>query len=368
MNLFQRLKIRKDLKQLERRAHEEPSPTTFVDLGQVYINLGISDKAAAIAEQGLALFPQSEELTKLRAFARRTSLKERIDGLRQKLVKSPNARVYRELAALYLELGDIGAVHGTCEECIRRFPEDPGAHLVLAQARLASFYRDLVGREGLEAVHDLQRALQLDPQLDRARMLLAEVCHRIGATSIAVQHLEHLRATGHADQESTALWRQASGQAALGTDLEELFSNVEAAGSLPNPPATQPVRPQQPEDGINRIRDALAQVAELPGVRKAAYIKGTRALVKGDVRDGRDPFLRVARVVAKASHRFAKRMDIGNFSKGVLDGRFGHVGICCYGEVVAAVQCDAGTPMDRVLADLQELVAGSLYLAGASES
>jgi hypothetical protein len=32
------------------------------------------------------------------------------------------------------------------------------------------------------------------------------------------------------------------------------------------------------------------------------------------------------------------------------------------------VQCDAGTPMDRVLADLQELVAGSLYLAGASES
>ncbi len=368
MNLIQRLKIRKELKQLELRAREEPSPTTFVDLGQVYINLGMCDRAVALAEEGLALFPQSGELAKLRAFARRSSLKERIQDLQDRLVRSPNPRSYRELAGLYLELGDISAVQGTCEECIRRYPDDPGAHLVLAQARLTTFYRDLVAREGLDAVRELERVLQLDPELDRARRLLAELCYRVGATTQAVQHLERLRDSGRADQEAVSLLRLASARPAAGDDLSALVQQAENAGTLANPPAAQRARPQQADEGISQIRDALAQIAEIPGVRKAAYIRGTRALVKGDVRDGRDPVLKVARVVAKAAQRFARRMDIGNFSRGVLDGRFGHIGICCYGEVVAAVQCEAGTPMERVLAELQELVAGSLYLTGVAES
>ena len=62
--------------------------------------------------------------------------------------------------------------------------------------------------------------------------------------------------------------------------------------------------------------------------------------------------------------RSGRRLDIGNFTKGVVHGPFGNICICCYGEVVAAVQCDATTPTDRVLAELQELVAGSLYSSG----
>ena len=121
------------------------------------------------------------------------------------------------------------------------------------------------------------------------------------------------------------------------------------------------------DEGISRIRDALAQIAELPGVRKAAYIKGTKALVKGEITDGRDGFLRVIRVVAKGSQRFSRRMDIGNFNKGVLDGEFGHVCICSYGEVVAGVLCDPGSQVDRVLTELQELVTGSLFATGAKK-
>ena len=68
--------------------------------------------------------------------------------------------------------------------------------------------------------------------------------------------------------------------------------------------------------------------------------------------------------MAKASQRFSRRLDIGNFNKGVMDGRFGHICICSFGEVVAAVQCDKGAMVQRILGDLQELVAGSLYMAG----
>ena len=65
MQLIQRMKIWKELKRLEIRVREEPSPTTFVDLGQVYINLESYDKALRVAEDGLALFPKASEMKKL---------------------------------------------------------------------------------------------------------------------------------------------------------------------------------------------------------------------------------------------------------------------------------------------------------------
>ena len=86
-----------------------------------------------------------------------------------------------------------------------------------------------------------------------------------------------------------------------------------------------------------------------------------------EIRDGKDAFLRVVRVVAKAAQRVSRRMDIGNFSKGAIDGEFGHICVCSFGDVIAAVLCEFGTPVDRILADLQELVAGSLYMSGRAQ-
>ena len=73
-------------------------------------------------------------------------------------------------------------------------------------------------------------------------------------------------------------------------------------------------------------------------------------------------------MVAKAAHRFAKRLDIGNASKTIVDCDFGHICICVYGDVLAASQCDRGTDLDQVMAELQELVAGALHsLEGSQE-
>jgi len=368
VNLIQRMMIRKDLKRLEQRVHDEPSPSTYVDLGQVYINLEMSDKALQAAENGLALFPDSVELEQLRSFARRTGLKARIQDLRAKMTKSPNPKGYRELATMYLDLGDHAAVQSVCEECVVRFPQDAGTWMVQAQARLADFYRDLSARAGLEAVRCLEQVLQLDSSNGKARELLGELLFRVGATRQSAACLQAARPVhGAHDADLQALLKQAQAQAPSGDDVDTLFHEVEETGVLPNPPVTRKQKAQG-EEGIGKIRDALAQLAEAPGVQKAAYIRGSRALVKGEIKDGKDPFLRVVRVLAKSAQRFARRLDIGNFSKGVLDGPFGHVCLCSYGEVVAAAQCDKGAAVDRVLADLQELVAGSLYLAGMRDS
>jgi hypothetical protein len=83
-------------------------------------------------------------------------------------------------------------------------------------------------------------------------------------------------------------------------------------------------------------------------------------MVRGAVRDGRDPFLRTARVVGKSMQRFARRLDIGQANKSVVEGGFGAVCVCAYGDAMAAAQCDAGADFERVLSALQEVVAGAL--------
>lgn len=368
MHLIQRMKIWKELRRLEQRAREEPSPSTFVDLGQVYINLEMHDKAQRAAEDGLALFPKAAELRKLLDCATRGLRKQRAIELRSKLTRSPNAKLYRELAQLQVDLGSVSELHTTCQEWSLRFPDDAGAWLVLGQARLLNFYRDLAAREGVEAVRCLQRAVEMDAEEPQARRLLGEVLYRIGAVGTALEHLQSLQALRQDDEELAALLRHVSTLADHGSDVEALLGEVEEHGCLAHPSlAAAPALPQS-DAALARIRDSLAQVAELPGVRKATYIKGSRALVKGAIRDGRDPFLRVVRVVAKAAHRFARRLDIGSANKSVVDGDFGHICVCVYGEVLAGVQCDRGTDLDAVLAELQEIVAGSLYSTGAHDA
>lgn len=370
MNLFQRLKIWRELKRLEGRARQSPSPTTFVDLGQVFINMGLTSDALRVADQGLALFPASEELRKLRKFSKKSQTKGRIEELRARINKAPHAKLYRELASLYLEVGDYAAVTGTCDESIKRYPDDGDAYLLLSKARLATFYRDQSARDGLMAVQCLRKVVEVEPENLKAHRLLAELLYRIGAVGQALTHAKILHELAIDDPELTALHEEISTAAATKGEenLEVLFHDVESTGVLAHPPVMrerQKVQKLAGDSSIHSIRDALTQVAEIAGVRKAAYIRGSKALVKGEIRDGKDAFLRTVRVIAKSAQRAARKMDIGSFSKGVVEGSFGHICLCCYGEVTAAVLCDPGTDFERVLAELQDLVAGSLYVAEA---
>lgn len=362
MHLIQRMKIWKELRRLEQRAREQPAPNTFVDLGQVYINLDMHDKAERIAEDGLALFPKSSELRQLLECARRGLRKKRAEELRAKLIRSPSPKLYQELAQALVELGDTVTLHTTCQEWNLRFPDDAGCWLVMGQAHLVNFYRDLAAREGLEAIRCLDRAVEMQPADPQARRLLGEVLYRIGAVRVAEKHLAQLQALDAGDAELAALLRHVASLDDQGNDVEALLDDVETHGSLRHPSLAATPRATA-DESMASVRDGLAHVADLPGVRKATFIRGSKALVKGAIRDGRDPFLRIARVVAKAAHRFARRLDIGSANKTVVEGPFGNICICVYGEVLAAAQCDAAADMNRVMTELQEIVAGALAVA-----
>jgi hypothetical protein len=362
MNLLQRMRIWRELKRLEQRVRTEPAPNTFVDLGQVHINLDMHDKAERIAEDGLALFPRSTELRQLLECARRGGRRKRAGELRAKLTRSPSAKLYEELAALQVELNDRAGLQQTCHEWSHRFPVDAGSWHALAQAHLVNFYRDLSARDGLEAARCLERALHLQPDDPRALRLVAELLYRVGATRLAEARLQRLCRVAPADAEAAALLRHVRGLADMGDDVQLLLEDVQRAGALRHP--TPSAAPRAPEEALAGVRDGLASVADLAGVRKVAFIRGSKALVKGDIRDGRDPFLRVVRVVAKAAQRLARRLDLGAANKTVVEGPFGNVCVCVYGDSLAAAQCEDGADLEQVLVELQEIVAGALATAG----
>ena len=362
MHLIQRMKIWKELKRLEQKAKEQPSPSTFVDLGQVYINLDLHDKAESMAEDGLALFPKSIELRQLLDCARRGLRHRRAKELRAKLTRSPSAKLFRELALLQIELGDNSALHATCQEWGLRFPDDPGCWLVLGQARLTNFYRDLAAREGQEAVDCLTRAVGMDPEGIQPRRLLSEVLYRVGAVREAQKHLEMLAELDPTDEDLQELLAHVASLDDRGNDIERLLDDVESHGCLLHPTPQAATRPRSVDASMAEVRTGLARVAELPGVEKVTFIRGSKAMVKGQIKDGRDPFLRIVRVTAKSAHRFARRLDIGNASKTVIEGDFGRICICVYGEALAAAQCEpAAADVEQVLLELQEIVAGALH-------
>ena len=367
MHLIQRMKVWKELRQLEQRAREEPSPSTFVDLGQVYINLDMHDKAERVAEDGLALFPKAAELRQLADCAKRGHRRHQAAELRARLTRSPNAKLYRELSQLYVELGDTASLHALCQEWSVRFPADAGAWLAIGQARLMNFYRDLAAREGQEAVRCLERAVRMDERDPQAHKLLGELLYRIGAVRSAQVHLNALQDMEQDDPELDALLQHVAGLSDHGDDVKTLLGDVEQRGCLLHPPAAVAMPDTGHAESVARVREGLAGVAELAGVRKATFIKGSRALVKGAIRDGKDPFLRVVRVVAKAAHRFARRLDIGSASKTVVEGDFGQICICVYGDALAGAQCDRGADLEAVMAELQEIVAGALHMVGGDE-
>ncbi|MCK5943404.1 MAG: hypothetical protein KAI24_15590 [Planctomycetes bacterium] len=355
------MKIWKELRRLEQRAKEQPSPSTFVDLGQVYINLDLHDKAEGMAEDGLALFPKSIELRQLLDCARRGLRTRRASELRAKLTRAPSPKLFRELAMIHVDLGDGNALHQLCQEWSMRFPEDPGCWLVLGQARLTSFYRDLAAREGMEAVQCLERAVGMDPSESQSRRLLSEVLYRVGAVREAQKHLEALCELDPLDAELTQLLTHVAGLDDKGDDIDALLGEVEAHGSLLHPAVQVEAKVAGREQSVVSVRSGLAHVAELEGVQKATFIRGSKAMVKGAIKDGRDPFLRIVRVTAKAAHRFARRLDIGSAAKTIVEGGYGRICICVYGEALAAAQCTASADIDQVLAELQEIVAGALH-------
>src|SRR5690606_22337874 len=134
------------------------------------------------------------------------------------------------------------------------------------------------------------------PNEPQSRRLLSEVLYRVGAVHEAQKHIEVLRELNPADSELEQLLGHVATLTDSGAELSALLQEVESHGSLLHASleAASPVAGG--ENSLAEVRAGLARVSELTGVAKATFIRGSKAMVKGDIADGRDPFLRIVRV------------------------------------------------------------------------
>src|SRR5690242_6286151 len=102
---MERLKRWRGLARLRSQARRAPSPAVYGELAERLIALGEVEAAQRAAEEGLALFPDSERLAHVRLFAKKGRLAGRIRRLREELQRRPNPATYTQLAAIYRDLG-----------------------------------------------------------------------------------------------------------------------------------------------------------------------------------------------------------------------------------------------------------------------
>ncbi len=372
MRLLKRFKLGRELSTLEEKARENPSPSTFIDLAQVYLNLGAPEEVLRVAEEGLLLFPQAAELLKLKRFARRQCFEAEVRDLRDKIGPGADAETYRRLASAYFGLGDDGAAEGVCRECLKQHPGDPETLYMLASAALRRFLRGLRAEDGMEALAQFLAVLEAAPEHAQAHRRLGEFLYQIGAHGQARKHLERFMASGEGDVTVKELLDRIGDTPAGDEDTTRLLYEVERSGRLPfrldGRRAERGTTAMASPKTLEVIRKGLSRIIGLEGVQKAAYIRGSKALVKGAIHGGKDPFLKTVRVVSKAAQRAVRRMDLGNFSRGYVETGAGHICICNFGDVFAAVQCDEGASLETILQALQDLVAGSLFSMGEGGS
>ncbi len=370
MNLLKRFRLTRELGNLERKARENPSPSTFIDLAQVYINLGWPDHTLRVAEEGLLLFPRSKELRKVFRHARRQVLENKVKDLSSRIGENPDPKVYRELAEAYHSLGDRVSFLRVCEECLKRHPDDVPVRVLAAREKLKGFMKELKAQDGIEALADFLAVLDLEPDHVETHRFLGEFLYQIGAHSLSYHHLNRVVELGKADPEVRRILESIGKPDDSEADPTRLLYEVEAKGRLPFRISVSETKlpGMASAKTLRVIREGLAAIIAIEGVQKAAYIRGSKALVKGEIRSGKDPFLKTIRIVAKASQRAVRRMDLGNFSKGTVEGGFGNLCICSFGDVCAAVQCRRSAAVERILQELQNLVAGSLFSMSSVEA
>jgi len=355
-----------DRRRLRAALRTAPSSRAFADLAQLHLATEQWEQAERVAERGLEVFSDSDELGQLRAHARGSRLESAIRLARTRVNKRPSAQGYQALAELHLEHGGYPAVCAIAEEWTQKFPGDPVAYMSAAVARLKVFYGRLRARDGLLSVHNLIHVIRLDPGNVKARRLIAEVLYRVGGVGRSVGHLEKLVALVPGDRHAKALLHEVRAGRSVEGGVETLFRAVEERGRMVNGSAVKAsaCRGSEAQDLVGHIRSRLGRLSQVEGVTKACCIRGSSAIVKGGIHDGKDEFLRVVRVAAKAAQRVSRRMELGTFRQVAIAGDFGHICVCSSGDVVAAAQCDSGRLVDDVLTALQEVVTASAHAHG----
>jgi predicted regulator of Ras-like GTPase activity (Roadblock/LC7/MglB family) len=235
--------------------------------------------------------------------------------------------------------------------------------------RLRRFCDDFLVRDGVLAVRNLEKALEVDPVHGQALKLLGRLYLQMGAFSRA-QHYLSLFVENHPPDEGIAsLLELARERIAEDQDelLEDLLGDLVARRwfkvdigdlAIELAPVSVEFKIASARADVETLGNSVNQLGDLEGFQAAfIYDEEGAHLVRSEKPDLEEEKVAGAlSQILENSRDACQRMDVGRFSKGMMTGPAGTITLVCFENVALAVLWDDTVRTADVEPELDRLI------------
>lgn len=183
-------------------------------------------------------------------------MESELERLRKKVENFPSASAYNRLAELVRLGGDIAGAEAVCRRCIKEFPRNGQAYVILAEIEMVNGRKD-------EAVKNLLTAVERDSRSYAAHRMLADHYIETARPPQALQHLRQILTFKPNDPAVLQKIEQITGK----PPTASVTRQVAGSGNQ-----SAPGRPSEPTPLANKIvpaSDGLGGLVSEAGVRGA---------------------------------------------------------------------------------------------------
>jgi predicted regulator of Ras-like GTPase activity (Roadblock/LC7/MglB family) len=179
-----------------------------------------------------------------------------LERLRKKVENFPSASAYNRLAELVRLGGDVAGAEQVCRRCIKEFPRNGQAYVILAEIEMANGKKD-------EAAKNLITAVERDSRSYTAHRMLADYYSETGKNPQAIQHLRQILTFKPNDPGVLQKIEQLTGKPPTASMIRQV------AGSASQPVPGRPAEPTPLGNKILPPPDGLGSLCMEAGVRGA---------------------------------------------------------------------------------------------------
>ncbi len=328
---------------------------------------GRHEEAMQVAEAGLRRFPTATRLRSVVQYVRRANSNKRLNELKATLADSRDARAYRELIALHLDLGNRGPALEVAQQYVEEFPDSSDSFVHLGEVFLARYFTEIFARDAWSAVENLERALELDPSTVRARVHLGMLYFAIGAVRYAANELGEIL---HIDPSNTraAEFRERMLEAAdpdtTEEDIEMLLDYGEDNQEIPNDPTEFPGGRRFQIDRKGGQLSPKLFAAAAAGIGKRLRIEQLAAIGTGGrplavAGENKENFVRLACRLDASARRAGRHMNFGTMRRFMVEGKFGRIVLVPAGNCSVAARAPRSVSTQRIAEGLEMVVTAS---------
>jgi tetratricopeptide (TPR) repeat protein len=350
MKLLNRLLSYVRIRRAKHALAQDPTPRNYLALAQQYSLANKAAEAQRACVEGLAAFPENQQLVRYHQRTKRSERETRLGELHRELAQAPRASLWRELCEILIDSDELARAE---EELSRWFASghDPEARYLLARVKLARFYADRGREQGRAALGALEEACEHLPHDMRPLRAKLEFLTRIGAYADARECAAKCLIVEPGTLELEGRFRTLSARAEGAPTIERALYEVERSGRLPGEEGGENARASS-----GSVQSLLRELATQSDVQAVLYVRGATALVQGAKGATAERTARSVQTILSGSRSVARRLGLGQVFQIQLEGSFGTLSIAPGEQDAGAILCSG--PLGRVREEALLSMAG----------